>query len=528
VPHFFRGGQTIGRGKWGLQADLEGTTPRPERSKHDNASTIVIPFQKASQMASETMQSDPSGSRTASMENLPAELRDLIVDFCDFRSRKQLRLVNKSLCEAVTPLVFERFYTALFTVEVKRLRQFASTPLAKYVKHLTMFSDVLPDYDERTWRGKIDYNRLHAPWHQAQMRSAEASERRLTEGWQAFCELRKDQQQWNHQRHGCTFVLTINLLPNIMAVEVTQAKPFSGRTNDWPLWRRLRQQILVGPDEWMFSIHFATPSIETCKISSQATICALEAMAYRPAERAISRLEVNPWPTLGCVHMDDEPKMVWDLFTSTPPHLEFTRRGEKHASWYQRLVGKALARVKDLKIDVSIASGYDARTCAYKIRDEITRTLCVAKELRSLDVEFSDDEAVLRRVLPLDHVFSAHDEVLWPHLKHLSLSTNLSAQNFLSFLHQHSSTLRSLELRDMLIGDLGTVIRETPSILELQHIYLECVSHSADEMTSCFFVQGTDEPEPYEQSVKAWLLRQSEDMPPLFGGLEGHRLVDGK
>ena len=90
---------------------------------------------------------------------------------------------------------------------------------------------------------------------------------------------------------------------------------------------------------------------------------------------------------------------------------------------------------------------------------------------------------------------------------------------FFSFL---SPTLRSLELRDMVVEDVRELVCGIPRILNLEHVYMECIlQRRSGDGFGCAFLEGSDVDKPYERAVKAYLLGKSEELPELWWDVDG-------
>ena len=157
---------------------------------------------------------------------------------------------------------------------------------------------------------------------------------------------------------------------------------------------------------------------------------------------------------------------------------------------------------------------------------EIASFLSMAKNLQRLRLAYSDDETgIFVPRLPewhsLDRLFIHHH--LWPQIQHLSLSTDIRSEVLLPFLSRFSPTLRSLELRDMVVFDVPAVIMQIPKILSLDHVYIECIWHEvlpnlpANEESNylCAFPRGTDTNEPDEEAVKRYMLGLTTETPAI-------------
>lgn len=78
------------------------------------------------------------------MDTLPEELLVHISTHCDHGSNKNLRLVARKWENASSPAVFGTLYLAVCEPGLAKLTDLSKSPLAKHVKHLVMFSDILP------------------------------------------------------------------------------------------------------------------------------------------------------------------------------------------------------------------------------------------------------------------------------------------------------------------------------------------------------------------------------------------------
>ncbi|KAK4635786.1 hypothetical protein CLAFUW4_00144 [Fulvia fulva] len=82
------------------------------------------------------------------MDSLPIELLVEIADFCDHPSQKALRVVSKDFRHVATPFVFEQVYLAMLQEPLANFESIAgSNHLAKHVKKVTFFCDIMTDFD---------------------------------------------------------------------------------------------------------------------------------------------------------------------------------------------------------------------------------------------------------------------------------------------------------------------------------------------------------------------------------------------
>lgn len=294
-----------------------------------------------------------------------------------------------------------------------------------------------------------------------------------------------------------------SLLPNITDASVQCATPFSGRCNTWPLWKALRERIYVGPDDFVWRQPIDEP--DYAEQTGQAALLLLEAIGYRSsfaATNQIRRLNVHS------SHLD--------------PYLSLMNTGSvTHAVRYQTILA-GFQHLTTLHFHVPHAT-VSAHISGFGVSVETMEFLRTAKHLRKLELRYGDDEMSPddESDSQLESLFDS-DEVLWPKIQHLSLATNVPADILLKFLRNHAGSLRTLELRDMLIHKVDFAIEQIPKILSLEYCYMEClwddasrVSDDIDVNYLCVLSRGTDFKAAYEESVKAYLLGQKDTMPPL-------------
>ncbi|TKA72354.1 hypothetical protein B0A55_06759, partial [Friedmanniomyces simplex] len=281
------------------------------------------------------------------------------------------------------------------------------------------------------------------------------------------------------------------------------ATPFHGRTNHLPVWRRLRKQIHVGPDEWMYSKHEQTEGSHTKHIGDgQAALCLLEAIGFRAqfaGTKLITKLTVQ--------NTHRQPYM--DLLGATvgqggQGRTELTVPA--HRLRYQNIL-EAFKHLTELNLDVPHAAAAEMSVARFS-DDELIQLFGVA-DIHSLFACFHSVDAT-----GLDGDRGDTSRPYWPHLEHLALLTNVSYPQILDFLRRHASTLKSLELRDMIVTDVRGLLLEIPKVLDLEHVYVESIwswTTGYDPNSeirwpySCYLAQGTD----HEGSTNAALLWQT-------------------
>ncbi|KJY01556.1 hypothetical protein TI39_contig287g00024 [Zymoseptoria brevis] len=479
------------------------------------------------------------------MDRLPEELLALICEHCDHATQKALRLASKRLHEASTPLVFEHFYMGLFEYGLLSLKDLAKSPLAKHVKELTLFPDIIPSWTKESYEKAIDMRPNFSLWlrgRKSQIREGyegtgitsclypgdprkeyEALPRHsltkaeLDAGWATFNQCAGQQARWSQDREGLSFKECISLLANLSKADVQCAVPFSGRTNDWPVWKKLRRHIYVGPDDFVWRQEMDEP--DYAHMSGQAALCLLEALGYRASFAGIKQVK---YLSVHSSHLDPYLSLMNESASNT------TARGTPaHATRYQTLL-ETFRHLSTLRLHIPHAT-VSAHVSGFGMAVETMEFLRSARHLRKLDLRYGDDEMSPddESDSQLENLFDS-DDVLFPELQSAALATNMPAEILLKFLTNHARTLRRLELRDMLVHNVNVAIEHIPRVLKLDHVYVECLWDDASRTEGefdvnylCVLSRGTDSDADYEHSVKAYLLGQAEVMPNIErdGGL---------
>ncbi|KAK5124764.1 hypothetical protein LTR85_001477 [Meristemomyces frigidus] len=482
------------------------------------------------------------------MERLPRELLDMIVSDLDHASQKNLRLVNRRLEGVSTEPVLEHFYMGYFEDGFKNFALLAKSPLAKCVKSFTIYSDLMPEWTREVWESKIDFRPDYAGWRRAQQAQASdvrlgcehhslggsailaqslhdmygslprhsLSEEELALAFSTFQQLGWQQRDLEEDVEGLSLKQHLMRLPNLIQARLACATPFQGKTNEWPVWKRLRtQSILVGPDDWMYTDDHPMSDASLTRSHGrgvgQAALFLLEAVGHRAQYS-----EVRPVTHLSINSVHFQPYQ--SLMGITACH----GTGETAKSVRYMTVRDAFRHLTSLELNIP-----HARKCATHggpaVAEETVFFLLSATQLRRLDLTFTDDEAHQRfsEASDLMGIFTgtvgSTNQVVWPHLEHLALRTNVSGEAFIAFLRNHAKTLTSLELRDMVLHpDILEVVEQIPKALNLEHVYLECVWGTRDGLDAlpydCYLARGTDFDDDYERSVKAYLLGSTEEL----------------
>lgn len=483
------------------------------------------------------------------MEELPAELTDHIVEHCDHSSLKTLRGVNKYFHKACTTRVFEHYYIGYFRESLEKLQALSNSELAKHVKKFTLYSDILPDWDRNEWETHIDFRPDLKSWSRSRwlervevnggndvlrvvrgppkcgrQRSEDEYEKlprhsftesELENGWRVFSTLQNNQR--TGQSHQSLFFREhFARFPNLVEAEVTTATPFQGRISKWPVWKRLRQQMFVSPDDWVYGIDYAENE-SRARLSGQAALCLLEAIGFRASFAGTNQIRSL---TVNAAHSGPFKKLM-----GKGMYLRYRGHDDENFDFDSRLdrLREGFKHLTEISLHVPHAAESDyiggEATAA-----ELCQLLHSARELKKLHIMYNDDDTGMSylpqpAVPSLTPLFQTPPD--WKRLEHLSLSADMPYTLLLSFFERYAPTLRSLELRDMVVDDAKELLARIPSVLNLEHVYIECLWHfdasAADgpdaEPNRCFFDVGSNADEPWERAMKAYLLGQRQKPP---------------
>lgn len=481
------------------------------------------------------------------MDDLPAELLNLITEYCTLSSLNNLRLVGRRYRAASTPLLFENFHLGIFDESIDQLIALSKSKLAKYVKRCTVYLDILPLWDYVQWEhavymkgfsywnaygdGPDPYRqRIHVPdrnyppctlCNRPDMHSHDEllnhfSQERLHDAFREFKSIKMQQMQWLDSGVGVTLKECFAMLPNLDAVACTPT--FTNRPQElqasWPLWNRMCQRLLLTPKDWG-------------RISSQSSfledytghefryrVCFLvfEAMAFRASfsgTKPITRCELHVQQRVD-VHRDPTQYETWESTLPLDRHLfnaSFTRilEGFQHLTHINWCVGSTPLP----NVERSV------------LTEETIVLLRSAKNLRSLCLSFyecGDTRQFQDGATPGDAAIDKliDSELQWPQLHHMRLNFRASHGRLLALFKALSSSLRSVELIDMEVGNAQELIARMPEILQLEKIQLSSIWHTWESSgIQCLFPKGLDGPPPLEKGVRDYLLRRSDTCPGL-------------
>ena len=176
------------------------------------------------------------------MESLPAELLERILDWCDISSLKNLRLVNSHLGSASTSRVFEDFHMGFFDEGLQKLCGLAKSKLAKHVRSFTLYSDVLPNWDQKAFESRAKVSA--AVFEVLKTIPDQMIEARLYNAWREFASLLRDQRGWRNEVQGLLFREHFSMLPNVATASVITLTECNAPCKNW--W--VPSKSLYSPD----------------------------------------------------------------------------------------------------------------------------------------------------------------------------------------------------------------------------------------------------------------------------------------
>ncbi|KZF23624.1 hypothetical protein L228DRAFT_246437 [Xylona heveae TC161] len=414
------------------------------------------------------------------MDQMPQEILELIFSHCDFTSLKQARLVCRSLADAIAPTIFEVVWIALLPESLSKLEQISRHEIYKsYVRKIVYLGDILPAFGSLDrWKTQIDERpRIRDFIHsKLALAAVNTSPQWLREHdmmakreWLSLPRIvsspevvgnkyKRYQYQMAAQadmiRTGfdMSIILTaVGRLENLKDVVVETCHYMDA--NRQPLWSSFREETLIGPDEWN----------EVRRRREDEWRRAVEGVRHISSLLlAIHRAGLQPrsleFQTVGLAFWDQNPISFLEGIPS---------------QWTKPLMRGALHNLRRLKLRVE----YDVFACD-EIMAGLREFLLEANELDDLSLELAEENnegSLLHEQSP--KVLGLLDDLTWPRLRKLLLSSLAREDKLISFLGRHASTLKNLTLIDVILvegqGSWSSVIRQLPHVLSLEKVYLE-------------------------------------------------------
>ena len=471
------------------------------------------------------------------MNLLPAELLDLVFAQCDHATQKILRRVSRKCEKSATPHVFEHVYLAMFDECLQNFSRLAVSPFAKHIKRLTLYSDILPTWNQDEWLAQVAPTQTLSPLF-------------IEEHYEAFLARRQQQVSWVSRSHADDFQQALCLPSNIEETIVVRAMSLPSGRVQWPYLRYLVPQVSQNREEWLCNPDGSCRTFDigelqyyhwrTNELSDRAALCLVEAIGARAKcmlSKPITKFSLQNCLTSRYEALIDEtyPGQPTPV-VQTPAHQA---RFPTFLAAFDNLTELDLCyrQVSDNLHDLDEEERYEMMR---SIGEEMTTMLCRARHLKRLRLQYgnADDEHFLTQdetFMPQrDTVFThtlgplfAADPTPWPGLTHLDLSVSVKPAMLVPFLARLGPTLRSLTLRDMDVGDIARLAAPLPRVLKLEHVRLSNVhtTNFSQEAWggSCrdvrFLFEVAEDPGD-EEALYDYLLGRRDTLPDM--GLDPH------
>lgn len=440
------------------------------------------------------------------MDTLPVELLDIIVQLCDYASKKNLRRMNKTFEDLTTHSIFGHHYTAMFDDSLLKFESIANSRLARHVNRLTYFNDTLPIYRKQQYMSNVDLrpafhdfrkqrecefpdevqdwsrsfmdrtfvlSRAHDAWNLLPRHNL--TKKLLERGWKEYSRLLKQQKGWGKNDQNARLQAAFMRLSNLVEVDVVRVTPEDRDASQWPVWRRLREDILLGPGDWREHYTARHERIDFGHVLETATLCLLEATAQRNREL------VEGFKPVSVIRLQNDVSQPHSLVANWTNSLYGS--APESQQWAAQLIGPipladAFRHITTFTVRLADPGPSCPTHQMVAVWAQLHHFLSVASELRSLTLllegqlgvpRFDEDLDAWGGDEPAINIFKSKT-VLWPHLEHLSLLIDCSSANLLRLLQLHSATLQSLEIHHSVLDDVPSFLSKLPKILALKHV----------------------------------------------------------
>ncbi|KAI9709833.1 MAG: hypothetical protein M1812_007625 [Candelaria pacifica] len=449
------------------------------------------------------------------MDGLPQEMLLCICSHCDISSLKKVRLVSRCMASAATPWLFEEIWIAFFPDSLEKLRSIAFHPvISKYVKSLICLGEMLEAYTTmEQWEKQVelrpkqgDWMRANHPecfdpehWHEPRY-----TEENLTREYDAIPrhQLSIEQQKYHFMRYqyylhqqgwlcysGSGFELLRTSLVRLKALEIVQITSTPDcEVNAKPIWRCLKPEILVGPND--HSKGRLPARAYPNGVLQLTTILWACSASHQPVKSIdVGILEPEFWDQLmtaeDCIYEGDVLRVTYafEHLSSLALNLDY--------DWVEidqtRRLLRGLGKVTEW-----------------------------AKRVEKLDIRVREE---LEDPIQLFDFLEYIVESPLPRLRDLTLCLPTRERSLMRLLSNVSSTLRSLSLTKvgLLLDDGGTwrsVIKELPHTLTLHEIYLDSLGDSEfggeDNYFKRLMVFKFEETAEYEKRIYHYILHGGE------------------
>lgn len=452
----------------------------------------------------------------------PVELLELICDFTEFATLKNLRLTCKTLADITTPRLFSHFYMGFFPTHLTRLIQLAENPtLSACIKHFTLVGDILPDFgSQEAYEKLID---LRPPWstfraaytkqrsvsavpaalahdhlhscdlssppalldpHERMQLSAEyASLPRhnltpsdVSKHYQKWNLLRQQQLSWSDHEHAL-FARAFATLPNLVIVSNKRCE-FSDN-NVAPPWKSLRRGILVGPDDWMMGIgaevtdgpRHNSQTIWEDPVHMEHTVALMAGILERAKQP-----HVSPIQTLQLRNIASQPFLKPASSYTTRPPYQCTMTPSMDAFRHLRFLRL------DINYELWVGTHGSQFTRIHSLLTQLSNMLTSAINLQHLNLNLVDDDfdfedLIDAEMLEIEDLLTHLGTPSLPALHTLELSCTTTQKSLKTFLEKsavHVRTLRLIDCSLFLDETWHSLLSHFPILMPwLESVYLE-------------------------------------------------------
>ena len=456
------------------------------------------------------------------LQTLPTELFVRIVDFCDFRDWKTLRLAipRAPHSDAVIPHLFEDYYMGYSTLHLEKLEQVTQTPtIAESIKHFVLDLELVPEvHSTAEWhclvkgqtlakRRRLSNGEFQVPPEPSDLDGSilreygakhrqsfhnehlPQSEDALEDCYRNYQEYSYDQRYLMLRRHA-EFQVAFARLERLQ--QVTCQTLALADNNRRPPWKGLLSRILVGPDHWVRynDYNMDRETMPECRFRPAALL--VRAIDHRSDCR-----NTYPITNLSLVNLGFNT-----IFAKQPiPCASDTGlsdfRGFKDLTTFSLRILMQSCGLEGLYYDEHPSQRNGQL-------GELSHILSQLKRLRSLRLSVINDEAFdniefgedLDEIAPFAHT-------TLPCLEHLELKAVFTARTLLDILRGHKATLREIRLVDCALiatrspASWVEVINDMHRHASIEHFYLEGLfdyqsSHLSRSFSDVWFDQGFD------------------------------------
>lgn len=468
-----------------------------------------------------------------SMDLLPPEILDIILDHFQFMDLKALHLTCRRISRTAKPRLFEDYYLGFFSSSVTRFAELATKrpDIARHIKSFTLVLGCLPAFGEiEQWENLVDcrppVSLFYRDYHQYECDACTSARdeccRRawvkvyegkrhsfgvseLVAGWTAYNDLLHDQRSWDDS-HDQMLAEGISALPSLRAVKVDAIQ--LSDNNRKPIWYSMVRRALIGPDNWIYTMFNRGDRLRR-QFKPQRAL--LRATLERGKRNDVSGLKELVLP---------------DNQVPLPYGLQIPANGKSYPG---------LEFITDLDLFfthiVSVAEDDEPESLrnSNRIFTELCWLLSSTPSVKRLRLVASEDSDAFPEAYDrFSQDFPRRlDPISWPSLERLSLGCEASADSLLIFLRRHASTLKSLHLIDLILlpgtGTWQDVIAQLPTFLHLDEYYFEGLLGDAEEIDG-LFMSGTGQEDEYHYALDNFMLRGG-PLPDLYA--EGSGVVTG-